>query len=251
MMFGAPLLLPHFGWRGAWAFNGVLLLLYAAVFQYALRDVQRPAGLPAARPSELLQNVRLIASKPGPVLLAIVWTVYASAFMVVMGFLPIQMMARGFSKPVAAALTASVVACGMAGNLSGGWMIKSKVPRWVLMATATGVGGTALIWIYAPGTPEWLRYSLCVLFAILGGFLAVSVLGGAPLYAPDPKLIATTNGFVNQSAYGGMMIGPPVVAALAVASDGWHNTPYILTSACAVGLACSLILRKIPATNAP
>jgi len=250
MMFGSPFLLAHFGWRGSWAFNGVLLLLYAAVFQYALRGVQRPAGLQAARPSELLQNVRLIASKPGPVLLAIVWMVYTTAFIVVMGFLPIQLMARGFSKPVAAALTASVVACNMVGALSGGWMIKLKVPRWVLMATATAVGGTSLVGIYAPGAPEWLRYSLCVLFSILGGLLAVSVLGGAPLYAPDPKLVATTNGFVNQSAYGGMMIGPPVVAALAVASGGWHNTPYLLTSACAVGLACALILRKIPPANA-
>lgn len=249
MMLGAPLLMAHLGWRGAWAFNGVLLLLYGAVFQYALRGVQRPVGFQAARPSELLRNVRLIASKPGPVLLAISWTAYTTAFIVLMGFLPTQLMARGASRPVAAALTALVVAWNMVGALSGGWMIRRGARRWALMAAASGVGGLSMIGIYAPGAPEWLRYGLCFLFSLLGGLQAVSVLGGAPLYAPNPKLVATTNGFVNQCAYAGMMIGPPAVAALAVASGGWHNTPYVLTSACALGLACALVLRKISPTN--
>lgn len=249
MMLGAPFLLAHIGWRGTWAFNGVLLLLYAAAFHFALRGVQRPAGLQAARPSELLQHVRLVASKPGPVLLAIAWTVYTTTFIVLMGFLPTMLMARGYSRPAAAGLTAFAVAVNMVGALCGGWMIKRGAARWTLIAAATGVAGVSMIWIYVPGAPEWARYWLCVLFSLVGGLLPVSVLGGAPLYAPNPKLVATTNGFVNQCAYAGMMVGPPAAAALAAASGGWHNTPWILTPACAVGLACALILRKIPPTN--
>jgi MFS family permease len=249
MMLGAPFLLEHVGWRGTWACNGLLVLLYAAVFHFALRGVQRPADFQAARPAELLHNVRLVASKPGPLLLAVTWTVYTVTFIVLVGFLPTLLMARGYSRPVGAALTAFVVAVNMAGALSGGWMIKRGAPRWALMAAATSVAGVAMLGIYAPRTPEWGRYALCVLFSLVGGLQPVSVLGGAPLYAPSPKLVATTNGFMNQCAYVGMMIGPPAAAALAAASGGWHNTPWLLTPACAVGLACALILRKIPPTN--
>lgn len=250
MMLGAPLLLSLVGWRGAWAFNGALLLGYVALFRFALRSVRRPVGFQAARPSELLQNVRLVASKPGPVFLAIAWTMYTMTFVVLMGFLPTILMARGYPRPAAAALTAFVVAVNMAGALTGGWLIKRGVPSWSLMAAASGVAGASMVGIYAPAAPEWARYGLCVLFSLVGGLVPVSVLGGAPLYAPEPKLVATTNGFVNQCAYVGMMIGPPAAAALAAASGGWHHTPWILTSASAVGLACSLILRKIPPTNA-
>jgi cyanate permease len=214
-----------------------------------MRGLRRPAGFPKSRPSELLQNVRLVASKPGPVLLAISWAMYATTFIVLMGFLPTLLMARGYTRPVAASLTSFVVAVNIIGALAGGWFIKRGVPRWGLMAVAAGVAGVSMIGIYAPGAPEWLRYGLCVLFSLVGGLLPVSVIGGAPVYAPNPRLVATTTGFVNQCAYLGMMIGPPLAAALAAASGGWHKTPWILTSACAVAFVCALIIRKIPPTN--
>ncbi len=249
MMVGAPVLLAHFGWRGMWAFNGGLLLAYAAVFHVALRGVQRPTGLQPALPSEIAQNVRLVASRPGPVLLAIAWTVYTTTFMVLMGFLPTLLAARGYARSTAAAITAFAVAVNIVGALVGGWLIKRGVPRWILMATATGVAALTMVGIYAPTAPGWVRLWLCVLFSLVGGLHPVAVLGGAPVYAPHPKLVATTNGFVNQVAYVGMMVGPPAAAALATASGGWQNTPWILTSACAVGFACALTLRWIAPTN--
>lgn len=128
-------------------------------------------------------------------------------------------------------------------------MIKRGAARWVLMAVSAIVSGVSMIGIYAPGAPEWARYGLCILFSLVGGLQPVSVLGGTPLYAPHPRLVATTNGFINQASYVGVMVGPPAAAALATASGGWHNTPWILTSACSVWLVCALILRKIPTTN--
>jgi MFS family permease len=248
MMLGAPPLLSLFGWRGVWAFNGILLLSAAAAFHFAMRGLPGRRELRAASPARIWGNVRLVVSRPGPVLLAVAWSMYTMTFMVLMGFLPTLLMAQGHSRPSAAALTAVAVAVNMVGALGGGWMLKRRVPRWGLMVLTAVVTGLCMLGIYAPGTPNGVRYALCLLFSMTGGLQPACVLGGAPLYAPAPTAVATTNGFINQCSYVGMMFGPPAAAALATVSGGWHNTPWILTSASVVWIFCALLLRTVPPT---
>jgi MFS family permease len=245
MMLASPALLSLFGWRGVWACNGLLLLAMAAAFHRATRALPGRGALRAAAPGSLWGNVRAVVSVPGPVLLAVSWSMYTTTYMVLMGFLPTLLLADGHSRAAAAALTAAAVAANAAGALGGGWLLKHGAPRWGLMVLSGAVSGLCMPVIYGSGTAPWLRYSLCVLFSAIGGLQPASVLGGAPLYAPSPTAVATTNGFVNQCSYLGMVLGPPAAAALASASGGWHNTPWLLSSGAAVWISCALLLRTI------
>jgi cyanate permease len=249
MMLAAPVLLTFFGWRGVWVCNGILLLSAAAAFHFAMRGLPGRRELRAAAPTRLWAHVRLVVSRPGPVLLAVAWAMYTMTFMVVMGFLPTLLMAQGHGRLSAAALTAAAVAANMTGALGAGWLLKRGAPRWALMAFTGVVTGLCMLGIYAPATPAGMRYLLCLVFSGIGGLQPACVLGGAPLYAPVPTAVATTNGFINQCSYVGMMFGPPAAAALATASGGWHNTPWILTSAAAVWVVCALLLRKVRPTE--
>ncbi|MBI5441993.1 MAG: MFS transporter [Deltaproteobacteria bacterium] len=249
MMLLAPPLLALAGWRGLWAGNGLLLLFLAAVFRRLTRTVPGLSAGRAARTRASWRSVGLVAVTPGPVALALSWAMYTMSFMVLMGFLPTLLMGRGYSRAAAAALTSLAVAVNMVGALLGGWLLKRRAPRWALMTSAATVGGLSMLGIYGAGTPEWVRYALCLLFSIFGGIQAVCVLGGAPLYAPRPTLVATTNGFVNQVSNVAMLLGPPAAALLASARGGWQATPWILTSALALSGACALVLRGIPATG--
>ncbi|MFU8858601.1 MAG: CynX/NimT family MFS transporter [Deferrisomatales bacterium] len=251
MMLASPALLSLFGWRGVWACNGLLLLSAGAAFHYATRGLPGRGALRAAAPGRLWSNVRAVVSCPGPVLLAVSWSMYTTTYMVLMGFLPTLLMADGHTRAAAAALTAAAVAVNAAGALGGGWLLKHGAPRWGLMAFSGAVSGLCMVAIYSPGTAPWLRYGLCVLFSAVGGLQPAAVLGGAPHYAPTPTAVATTNGFINQCSYVGMVLGPPAAAALASASGGWHNTPWILSSGAAIWISSALLLRRVgPGTDA-
>jgi MFS family permease len=250
MMLVAPPMLAHFGWRGLWAANGAVVLLYAALFRFATRSAVGGLERAAGQPPRIWRNVRTVTSRAGPLLLAVSWAAYTMSYIIMMGFLPTLLIGRGFGAPAAAALTALVVAANMAGALGGGWLLKKGVPRWRLMATASCTMGACAFGIYAPASPEWLRLASCITFSAVGGLQPVSVIGAAPLYAPEPALVATTNGFINQCSYFAMVLGPPSAAALASAAGGWQRTPWILTSAAILALAAALALRKIPVVRA-
>jgi len=128
------------------------------------------------------------------------------------------------------------------GNLMGGWLLHRGLRRWKLIAFASLVMGACSLGIYASQLPFPARYAGCLLFSLVGGLLPASVLGGAPVYAPSPDQVATTNGLIMQGGQCGQIIGPPILALLVSTGGGWKSAPWLLGSAAAVGVALSFVL---------
>lgn len=93
---------------------------------------------------------------------------------------------------------------------------------------------------------SWPLYGLSALF--LGwGLLPASVLGGAPVYAPTPHQVGTTNGLIMQGGQFGQVIGPPALALMVSMGGGWKSAPWLLGGSAAIGVALSLALAALEA----
>jgi cyanate permease len=185
-------------------------------------------------------------TSPGPALLAIAFGTYALQFLVVFGFLPtILVESEGLSLTTSAALTALAIVFNVPGNLAGGVLLHRGAPRWLLIAVASVVVAACGTGIFDAGLPLWLRYALCLVLSFVGGVLPTSVLGAAPLHAPSPRLVATTNGLIMQGSNLGQTIGPPAAAALAASFGGWQWSPLVLVAAAALGVMSAVALRAL------
>jgi len=85
----------------------------------------------------------------------------------------------------------------------------------------------------------------CLLFSGAGGLLPASVLGGAPVYAPKPELVATTNGFIMQGSQLGQTLGPPALALIVSTTGSWQSAPWLLGLSAAAGMILSMVLATL------
>jgi MFS family permease len=250
MMALSPLLMAPFGWRGLWIANAVLVVLFAVALFWTTRPLagRRPApGKPASIARDILDTIRA----PGPPVLGLAFATYTLQYLAVLGFLPTILVEReGLSQAAAAILTAIAIAANVPGNLVGGVLLHRGVPRWSLVAGASVAMALCGIGIYQGDLPLGLRYGLCVTFSLVCGILPASVLGGAPVHAPRPQLVATTNGLIMQGSNLGQTIGPPAIAALAAQVGDWHLSPLVLSASAALGVALAFVLRALE-RNAP
>jgi cyanate permease len=156
----------------------------------------------------------------------------------VLGFLPtILMETEGFELSAASSLGAAAIGVNVVGALGGGWLMHRGAQRWVLMAVTAAVMGLSAVGIYRTDLPIEIRYALCLVLSAIGGIIPAAVFAGMPHHAPAPNLVATTSGLVMQGSNLGQAIGPPAVAALAVATGSWAWSPLVLL---ALATACAL-----------
>ncbi len=251
IMLFSPLITTRFGWRGLWQVNCLILLAYALWVARATRDVVGVFGGKTFQWKQILKDVASTACARGPLLLSAIFATYALQWLTVMGFLPTLLIEdHGLSPARASVLTAIMVAMNMPGNLAGGWLLQRGARRWQLVALASLIMGLCSLAIYSPIWPFMIRYGACLLFSGIGGLIPSAVLSGAPVHAPSPNLVASTNGLMIQGAQLGQLVGPPVLGLLVLNTGGWQVAPWFLGFSAALGIMFALFLRNIKASLA-
>lgn len=250
IMLSIPLVNISLGWRGLWQVNALILIAYAFWVMRGTASLAGQATGPRRRRGQIWQDLLLTVTSAGPVLLAAIFTTYTLQWLAVMGFLPTLLVEEyGLSSGRASVLTAIMVAMNVPGNLAGGWLLHRSFRRWKLIAFASIIMGSCSLAIYSPSLPFVARYMACLLFSGVGGLLPASVLGGAPVYAPTPHQVATTNGLIMQGGQFGQVIGPPALALMVSMGGGWKSAPWLLGGSAAVGVVLSLVLAALEASR--
>lgn len=246
VMLGSPLVLDHFGWRGLWRANALILFGYALVLGIRTRKLTRPGGGPETGWRLILADVKQTAAAPGPLVLAFIFSTYALQWGTVMGFFPTLLMEnRGFLAGSSALLTALMVAVNIPGNFLGGWLLQRGFRRWRIIAFSSLVPAGAGLVIFSSIVPFGLQYGACLIFSSLGGMLPAAVFGGAPVFAPNPRLVATTNGLIVQGSQLGQVIGPPLLAVMVSAAGTWTVAPRLLIPVALLGASLALVLGRL------
>ncbi|QCI67217.1 CynX/NimT family MFS transporter [Phreatobacter stygius] len=227
-------------WQNLWLANGALALAAAVVFAIVIRP-----GPVSAEPLSFARTARdtgATIAAGGPGLLALAFAAYNLQYFAAVGFLPILLTERlGVSISAAGGLSALAIGANVIGNLLSGPLIARGVPRWVLVAAASGVMGLTGLFIFLETTPPLLVFLLFVIFSAVGGLLPPTVLGGAPALAPLPTLAPISVGLVIQGNNLGQVLGPVLVGGV-VASFGWSAAavPVALAGVMGVGIGWAL-----------
>ncbi|MBN2032139.1 MAG: MFS transporter [Deltaproteobacteria bacterium] len=245
VMFLSPFITGIFGWRALWQANAAILAAFAFFVVLSSGSLSSRSTGRVIRPQRLWEDLRMITVSTGPFLLAATFSMYSLMWLAVMGFLP-TLLVEGYGVKTAHAsfLTAIMVAVNVPGNLAGGWLLQRGLRRSRLIISAIVIMGLCCVIIYSPSLPFFYRYLACLAFSGCGGVLPASVMSGVPLHAPDPRLVATTNGLIIQGSNLGQVIGPPALA-LIVSSTGWEGAPWFLVSVALAGIFLASSLARL------
>jgi MFS family permease len=236
VLLAAPFILEHGGWRLLWTVTA----LAAALAGVAVAQTLRPLPEVRAERRPFRSDVRSVLAARYPLIAGIGFGAYAASYFILVGFLPTILVGAGTTVGNAALFTALVVLANGCGNVSGG-VASKRFPRAGVMlagALAMGVGG-AFVYLPIPLVP---RLIAAVLAAFIGGLIPGVITAAVPQLAPEPRLIATTQGLIVQCSAIGQLTGPVAVAALGAAHGGSAGSAVLIALA-AVGVVMAVLLR--------
>ena len=241
MLLLTPLMLSSLGWRGLWLLNTGLLLGFALLATYATRGL----GSPPTQKRHIRDVGKAVLS-PGPWLLALCFGAYAMQWFALLAWLPTFLAEQLQLAPTTAALAGALaVACNIPGNLSGGWLLKHGLPRWLLLALVSVLICLIGSLVFSTDLAVGYKILLAALFSLIGGVLPTAILSGAPVHAPSPAQIGVTNGIIVQGSNLGSLLAPPIVALLVSHLGGWGSASCLLFAAGALGLLLALAIRRL------
>ena len=253
IMLMSPMIIAHFGWRGLWFFNAMIVIVIAFMIQKMTGRPADPAEPVERAHTEPFRDTVLTLKRPGPLLLAASMMTSSIQFMALVAFLPTFFIEQCYMGQVKASLfTALTVAVNLTGTIAGIWMLQKGIPRWRLIAASSIIISLSTLGIYSETALEGIRMILCLIFSGVHGMIPMVILAGAPVHAPKPNLMGTTNGFIMQGSNAGHVIGPPILAAVVSATGGWHGAPWLFLFAAGVAVALALGIRaveKVPAQD--
>jgi predicted MFS family arabinose efflux permease len=122
----------------------------------------------------------------------------------------------------------------IAGNLAAGWLLQRRVPRVVIIVSATVSMAICASAIFVDGVPDLLRLVLAGLYSAVIGVVPGCLFTAIPAHAPRRQLVGAATGLLMQVSNFGALIGPPITAAL-VSAGGWPAASWM--TAIALGIA--------------
>jgi MFS family permease len=236
-LLAGPLVIPVWGWPLWWEVFAVMSALTAwALHRRLPADPPPVAGQAPIRARQRLADT---LGTPGPWLVALMFAVYSSQWLAVVGFLPSIYAQAGVAGALLGALTAGAAAINLTGNLASGRLLqRGWVPQRLLWVGFAAMAlGSALA--FGPSTEgwPWLRYTGVLLFSSLGGLVPGTLFWLAVRLAPGERQVASTVGWAQQWSALGQFFGPPVVAWVAARHGGWQFTPWVTGACCLAGAA--------------
>ena len=249
VLAGGPVLMAVVGWQGLWV---ILAVVSLAVAGWLLRRVPSDqarraaaAGVATTSPTasaaarvQWSQRLRDTITRSGPWRVAIIFAMYSSQWLAVIGFLPSIYAQAGLSGQLAGLLTAFACLVNVTGNVAAGRLLHRGVcARHLLYAGFVAMGLTAFV-AFSPLTAEApvVRYLAVVIFSAVGGLIPATLFALAVHVAPNEHTISTTVGWMQQCSSTGQFLGPPLVAWVAGVAGGWQWTWVITGVASVVGL---------------
>ena len=244
-----PWLIESAGWRPLWITVALLSLAWAWVIARAhpaMNGSSAMTGSPTTAEAPAIPDRAAVVQgpslwhlamttlrAPGPWLLMLCFMFYAAQFLGIFSFLPTIYREAGIDLRTGGALTALGVLINVIGNLSAGRLLERGMPRWQLVIV-TAFTMALMAWIaFGTASPFWLRYGAVLLLSMVGGLIPGALFASAPAYAPDPRSVSTTVGWMQQGSGIGQLLVPPLIAALAQATGSWQYT-WVITGLCSV-----------------
>jgi DHA1 family inner membrane transport protein len=241
MMLIAALALPATSWRWIWwiaaGASGAMLL--ALALRARRRHELDP--VPATR-RPILAEMAEVATSGGPLAIGICFGAYSCCWFAVVGFLPTLQVERLHFAPQTAAIVTTIVALvNIIGNLAAGWLLQRRVPRVVIIVSATVSMAFCASAIFVDGVSDIARLVLAGVYSAVIGVLPGCLFTAIPLHAPRPQLIGASAGLLMQISNFGALIGPPITAAL-VSAGGWPAASWMTATALGIAALAGIFL---------
>lgn len=240
-----PWFIEQLGWEGLWWFLSFLTFGIAViVMQKIPADPCRQCDLAGSKQFGWRQSLTATLKAPGPWLVAIIFSLYSSQWLSVVGFLPTLYTQAGFSGGLIGVLTSAVALVNVAGNCCGGLLMhRGYAPRSLL------VGGfffmalsSMLAFSSVTESLPLLRFFAVLSFSAVGGVIPGALFSMAIRVAPGEHTVSATIGLMQQWSSLGQFAGPPLVGGVAMAVGGWQWTWAVTTSASLLGVFLILML---------
>lgn len=228
-------------WRMIWQVTGAL-----AVIAIVLTVLTVPKSDGGAAPSwkALAGDAGAVLSTGGPLLLALIFALYALMFFALFSFLPVLLMQRmQVSLATAGLLSALATTGNIAGNLLAGLLLSRGIGRVRLIIAASLAMGLCGIGIFLGLLPDTATFLLCVLFAGAGGLIPAILLASAPLAAPATRLMPVVVGLMMQGSNLGQVVGPVAIGGV-IEVLGWPSAAALVGVAALLAMLTALGLRS-------
>jgi len=242
LLLSAPLL-EVIGGRGLWLITAAAIAVVAVFVRVAAKGATARMG--DTEPPHI-REILQVAARPRPLLLAIIFGLYAGQYLVMLGFLPLILVEQhGFSGPAAAGWVAAVVLSNALGNAASGIALRHGVPARTSMVLACLVMGLATCVIYLDLATVYVL-AAAFAFSAIGGLIPGSLFALAPAQISRVEHLPSVSGLMVQGSSIGQFLMPPAVAALVAYFDNWAvaGPAGLLAMAVAAVLAVRLTRRR-------
>ncbi|MFV0282783.1 MAG: CynX/NimT family MFS transporter [Castellaniella sp.] len=227
-------------WQLLWSLLAALTLCGLLL---TLRLVPPDPITTGTRRDSAAQLVRTTLGSANVWLMALIFGLYASQWMAVIGFLPTIYAAQGISGTTAGLLTAIVAGANAIGNLSAGRLLHHGIAAWQLLVTGLATMILCAYAAFGAGLPAPGQFAAVWVFSMVGGLVPTTLFVLGLTLAPTPQTASTTIGWMQQCSSLGQFIGPPVVAWVVNRAGGdWQWTWTATAAFAAAGIVLSALI---------